>query len=97
PFNYELLHLSTKEDPDKFSCTQFVHSAYRHAGVDTDIRSSMDNSGLFAMPIHPTKFINDKFKVIFISKSIKKHVHGGFRLNSRLYRNKLLEYILNFS
>ena len=96
PFNFELATLSPKDDQERFFCTQLVHASYQFANIDIDIKSSINNSGIMALPMRPNKFINNKFDIVYVSKSIRKHVHGRFTLNNKIYRERLLKYILNF-
>ncbi len=58
PYDYEF-----ENDDKKFYCTELIRHAYKNAGLNDGITSK--NITL------PTEFINDKFRMIFLSHNLK--------------------------
>ena len=77
PFNYDL-----KQNEDHFFCTQLINSSYLEAGIDTGLPRYTNIDSILDNPLHAVKFLNDKFDIIYVSKSVRRDIKDKFKFNS---------------
>lgn len=60
PFDFEF-----NNNPEAFYCSELILRAFRDAGIKTGLRVSGTS------PIHPMKFVNKHFRIVFLSHGLE--------------------------
>lgn len=86
PFDFDF-----EAGTEKFFCSQLVNNSYHNAGFHTGVLNNEASYGV----LHPLHFVDGNFDVQLYSHSLVRDEDDKFKINPRVYKSKLLEFILN--